>query len=445
MTIRVSILLIAAFPLYLPPMLGAAESEVYRIEHYEAALRLDVNSGRLTARALIRFRSRVDSLRTVELSADELTVTEVRVGRRPASFIQRQDAGLGGVLTIDLPRPLPNGRRGALEISYYGSPKRGLRFFPDQVWTAFSTSHWLPSDGHPGHRATLRLRLDLPVGWAVVASGRAAGQRRSKDRVVSIWDQRVALPSFLFGFAAGRFQQADETRGAGRVHLLSSRHSPQELSRLGALTTPMLGFFAGLAGVPYPDASYTQVFAHDTPMQEVGSFTLLPEQYADDLLSNPDDLWLMAHELAHQWWGIGVTCKTWSDFWLNEGMATYLADVYLGDRFGAARYESEIERSRRIWEDLLQKGQDRPLHFTTWTTPQQAGGRLPYHKGAWVLHLLREQIGADAFWRGLAAYTREHWHGSVTSADLQEAMERASGRSLAAFFGSWVYHDAALH
>jgi aminopeptidase N len=201
----------------------------------------------------------------------------------------------------------------------------------------------------------------------------------------------------------------------------------------------MLGFFAGRAGVPYPGASYTQVFAHGTPMQEVGWFTLLPEQYADDLLAHPDELWLMAHELAHQWWGIGVTCRTWSDFWLNEGIATFLADVYLGERFGDARYRREIEHSRQVWAQMKQEGQDRPLHFTGWATPQQAGGRLPYHKGAWVLHLLREEIGADAFWRGFGAYTREHWQGSATSADLCQAMERASGRSLSAFFGAWVY------
>ena len=110
-----------------------------------------------------------------------------------------------------------------------------------------------------------------------------------------------------------------------------------------------------------------------------------------------------------------------------------------GERFGDARYRREMERSRQLWEQLKQEGRDRPLHFTGWTTPQQAGGRLLYHKGAWVLHLLCEEMGADAFWRGFEAYTREHWQGSATSEDLRQAMEHASGRSLAAFFETWVY------
>jgi aminopeptidase N len=120
-------------------------------------------------------------------------------------------------------------------------------------------------------------------------------------------------------------------------------------------------------------------------------------------------------------------------------MATFLADVYLGERSGAARYTLEIERSRQLWEEVKSKGQDRPLHFTGWTTPGQAGGRVPYHKGGWVLHQLREEMGEDAFWRGLRDYTRRHWLGSTVSADLEEAMERACGRSLEAFFRKWVY------
>jgi aminopeptidase N len=417
----------------------AAGLRPYHVEHYDATLRLDATSGRLTGAARLRIESTADALTSVELDAAEMSITEVRSGRHPLPFVQHPDAGEGGTVTITLPRPLALGKRCLLALRYTGTPTRGMRLFSDQVWTAFSTSHWLPSDSRPDNRATVQLGLDLPSGWQVVAAGRCIRQHARGGRLLSTWDQRVPLPSFVFGFAAGRFQFAEEDYGGVRLRSFSARHTPEELSRLNALARPMLGFFAGRAGVAYPGASYTQVFARDTPMQEVGGFTLLPEQYADDLLAHPDELWLVAHELAHQWWGIGVTCRTWSDFWLNEGIATFLADVYLGERFGDARYRREIEHSRQVWTQLKQEGQDRPLHFTGWTTPQQAGGRLPYHKGARVLHLLREELGADAFWRGLGAYTREHWLGSATSADLRQAMERASGRSLAAFFGAWVY------
>ncbi len=417
----------------------ATESRHYVVEHYDAALRLDASSGRITGRVHLRVCALAESLSTVDLDSDELDVTEVRTGRQALPFSQQVDAVSGGRLTVTFRNPLQPGTRRTLTINYTGVPKVGLHLSADQAWTEFSTSHWLPSNERPDNRASYRLRLDVPEDWIMVASGRCVREHVRNHRRISTWIQTVPIPSFVFGFAAGNYHVAEMLNGKSRLRLFSARHTPDELRRLGQLTSPILDFFTERAGVPYAGESYTQVFTHGSPMQEVGSFTLLPEQYGDDLLTRPDEQWLMAHELSHQWWGIAITCRTWSDFWLNEGMATFLADVYLGELFGTTRYQHEIERSRQIWEELKQNGRDRPLHFTRWTTPQEAGGRLPYHKGAWALHLLCEEIGAPAFWRGLRAYTKDHWQGSVTSADLQQAMEDASGRSLAKFFRTWVY------
>jgi aminopeptidase N len=110
--------------------------------------------------------------------------------------------------------------------------------------------------------------------------------------------------------------------------------------------------------------------------------TLLPEKYAADLAQHPDNLNLLAHELAHQWYGVKIVAKDWSDFWLSEGMATFLADAFLEQRFGKARYDREIAESKQTYDNLRAQGRDRPLFFTDWQTPQQAGGPLPYHKGA---------------------------------------------------------------
>ena len=97
---------------------------------------------------------------------------------------------------------------------------------------------------------------------------------------------------------------------------------------------------------------------------------------------------------------------------------------------GRERYNREIAGSRKIYEALKDEGKDRPLSYHDWTTTQQAGGRLPYHKGAWFLHLLREQIGDDAFWRGLRIYTKDHWGKAVVSADFQKSMERDRNESV---------------
>jgi aminopeptidase N len=113
--------------------------------------------------------------------------------------------------------------------------------------------------------------------------------------------------------------------------------------------------------------------------------------------------------------------------------------VFLEQQFGHERYQREIQESRERYEKLKAEGRDRALSFHDWNTPDQASGDIPYQKGAWVLHLLREHMGEDAFWRGIRVYTKDHWGGQVTSQDFQKSLEAASAISLKDFFDTWVY------
>jgi aminopeptidase N len=156
-------------------------------------------------------------------------------------------------------------------------------------------------------------------------------------------------------------------------------------------------------------------------------------------LADPHDVWLEAHEFAHQWWGNGVTCRDWNHFWLNEGLATFMADAYKEHRLGRAAYQTEIEASHARYERVRAAGHDRALVFPDWLHPSADDRVLVYHKGAYVLHLLRERLGERRFWAGIRAYTRAYMGKSVTTADFQKAMERASGADLSDFFSQWVY------
>ena len=133
-------------------------------------------------------------------------------------------------------------------------------------------------------------------------------------------------------------------------------------------------FLAERSGKPYPVDTYTQVFTHGTVEQEAVGMTLLPETYAADLAQHPENLWLLAHELAHQWYGIEILAKDWSDFWLSEGMATFLADAFLEQRFGKARYDREIADSRQIYDTLRAQGR-RPAAFLHRLANPAAGRR----------------------------------------------------------------------
>lgn len=383
------LVLLAALPLH-------AERR-YVIAHYEVHIAPDLAAQRLNGIEIIRFRV-PDS--PIELDAGALRILSVRSHGRRVRF-QRRDR----LLVIP-------GHHLSLTIRYQAGPAKGLVFFPDQVYSSFFTSDWMVCDDRPEDRSTLALTVDAP-GLAVESSGRL----------------ETPTPSFLFAFAAGRFSLSQSrglrVRGAGAEIL-----EP---------TAAAMRFLEEKSGKPFPRPVYTQVFTAGKVEQEAAYFTLLPKSYAEGLAKDPTDLWLLAHELAHQWYGVGIPCRDWSDFWLSEGMATYLADAFLGARYGAERFEREIARSRQIYEDLKQQGKDRPLSFHGWTTPQQAGGSLPYHKGAWVLEQLRQEIGDKPFWRGLQLYTEHYWSVPVTSAEFQKSMQESAGRDLSDFFTRWVY------
>jgi aminopeptidase N len=371
------------------------------------------------------------------LDAGDLTIDAVREEGAALVFEKRD-----GQLLVSLPE---RGETVIREISvdYHGAPVRGMAFVPEarQVSTAFVTSGWLPSVAAPGERATLDLTLVLPAGLTVVANGRLLEESPLADgRIASRWSLDQPMPAYLFGFAAGPFREATERAGDVELRYLGpSRLSDAELRRVFAETRSMLEFFAGKAGVPYPYPTYSQALLRNGSGQEMASFAVFGERYGDGVLAEPANVWLGAHEVAHQWWGNAVTNESWNHFWLNEGLGTFMTAAYLEHRFGRAEYLRQIDAAKAKYEALLVAGRDKPLVFDDWSSPSRDDRSLVYDKGAYVVHLLREELGDDAFWAGIAHYTQRHWGRSVTTRDFETAMEQASGRDLSPFFARWVY------
>ena len=398
--------------------------------HYAATLEPDITNKSVKGSVIIRVRTTSD---TVEFNCGDLTIESVRENGKALQF---------DVNDRKVKISLAGGRREKnIEIQYHGSPRYGIRFFPDrqQVYTVFSTSQWMVCVDDPSDKATLTFKLIVPANLTPIANGQLVSQRElANNKRVSEWQQRVPISTYIFGFAAGPFHVVKEKHRNVELQYLATNYSEAEVRRIFRATPDMLDFFEDRAGVKYADKTYTQVLAAGGVEQEMSGFTALKEAYGKQLLDNEQDLWLAAHEFAHQWWGNMVTCRDWNHFWLNEGIATFIAAAYLEHRFGREAYLREIETYRANYEKVRAAGKDKPLVFPDWLNPTREDRILVYDKGAYVLHLLREEMGETNFWKGLRNFTRRHFGKSVVTNDFLVAMEEAHGKSLKPFFAKWI-------
>jgi aminopeptidase N len=409
----------------------------FDVLEYVADVRPDIEARSVSGSVSLRVRFVSDGVTTIDLDRGELAIDEVRAGGKRLEFelLPRR-------LRVHLAKPGQRNSSEVVAVSYHGQPRTGMQFVPErqQIYTIFSTSQWLVCVDTPDDRATLDLQVTLPADLRAIGSGRLVSERPgAKGTTIHRWRLTRPVASYLFGFAAGHFAEAATRHSQTALRYLGDERSGDELNLIFSATPDMLDFFAARAGVAYPDDTYTQVLVAQTAGQEASGFSLLSEAYGRAVMSDQTAVSLLAHELAHQWWGNLVTCRDWTHFWLNEGFATFMAAAYDEKRFGVEAYRRDIERARARYEDVRTSGGDRSLVFPEWNRPTANDRTLVYQKGAYVLHLLREQMGDSSFWAGIRRYTTAYAGQSVTTDDFKRSMEESSGLNLGPFFDKWVY------
>jgi aminopeptidase N len=147
---------------------------------------------------------------------------------------------------------------------------------------------------------------------------------------------------------------------------------------------------------------------------------------------------LLAHEIAHQWYGNTVTEADWPHLWLSEGFATYLTGLWLEETYGEDRLRQYMRRARDRVRTFARQRPDEPLVDTTYASPMELLNPNAYQKGAWVLHMLRQEVGTETFWTALRQYYDRYRHANASTADFRAVVEDVSGRDLEAFFEQWT-------
>ncbi|MBI3076678.1 MAG: HEAT repeat domain-containing protein [Deltaproteobacteria bacterium] len=423
-------------------------------EHIRLEVVLDLPRKALTGVCTTTLKALVDGAQAMTFDAVAFRLDHVsRDGGRPVRH--RYD---GRKLTVELARPLRAGERVKVAIAYrVRQPKLGLYFIgpdrqhptrPTQVWTQGETEYaryWFPCHDAPQERMTSELIATVPEEFLVVSNGALVRTTHHARRLARTyhWRQTVPHSPYLVTLAAGRFSVIrDRWR---RVPLLYYCQPGQEADARRALgkTPEMMAFFSRFIGIPYPYAKYAQVAAVDfiyggmenTSATTLTARTLHDERAHLDFSSDP----LVAHELAHQWFGDLLTCKDWSHAWLNESFATYFEALFKEQDLGKDEFAYEMSGNAQAYFDEDKERYRRPIVTRTYKAPDDLFDRHLYEKGSVVLHMLRYLLGDAEFRKAIRTYVRGHRGQVVETADLIEAIRLATGRNLQQFFDQWVF------
>jgi aminopeptidase N len=434
-------------------------SRPFAIPHLFLDLALDFETKSLSGAATLDIERVDPSAGELALDAIGFVIESVRVdagkGFAPADFSYDGDTlVLSGLEQV---------KSGKVEVRYAATPRRGMYFLapdakvkdrPRQVWTQCQDEdarHWIPCHDKPHVKMTTELRVSVPNGFVALSNGELIESSTPAGK--KPWSYHFKLdkphPSYLLTLVAGNFaivEDRDAISAKGQkvpVRYYVPPARKKDTLRSFGETPRMIELFSRITGVPFPWQRYSQIVVSDfifggmenTTATTMYEHVLLDERAAQDITSND----LVAHELAHQWFGDFVTCRDWSHAWLNEGFATFMEHVEREDRLGRDEYDFGVSFDNDTYLHEASARYSRPIVCRDYAEPIDLFDRHLYEKGGLVLHMLRRELGDVAFWSGVREYLTSHAYGIVETIDLQRALEKVSGRSLERFFDSWVF------
>lgn len=324
-----------------------------------------------------------------------------------------------------------------------------------EVWTqgeADATRWWTISHDYPNERHTSEMVVRTSESEQALAAGVLIGDKSiGPGRRERHWRMEQPHVTYLLTLVVGTFHVTKEKVGGVDIEVYAPPARSADVSRTFARTKEMLQFLSERFGVPYPYPRYAQVIVREfgaggmenitqTTLTESVLATANTEQHAWACMRRPEGL--IVHELAHQWFGDLVTCRSWPHLWLNEGWASFSEELWAEKVCGRDEYRYKLWRRREHLAKADPPDSNQPLVFTQVPKADEMfgfNGAAAYNKGAWVLHMLRTELGEDVFWRATREYLTAFKHSTAATEDFRGELERVAGRDLEAWFRQWAY------
>lgn len=423
-----------------------------QVEHIFLDLILDIPKRSFRGTCNIRLNPIRDGIDRLTLDAVALEIESVSVGDVPQTF----DCD-GQQLSVKLEQPTQTGHPITVTIAYgVENPQRGLYFiapekdYPDkpvQVWTQGEdedSRFWFPCFDYPGQLATSEIRVRVPKQYLAISNGELVATEETEDDKIYHWSQQQVHPTYLMTLAVGDFAEIrDEWKGKPVTYYVEKGREDDARRSMGK-TPETIEFFSQKFGYEYAYPKYAQVCVSDFIFggMENTSTTLLTDRCLLDeraALDNRNTESLVAHELAHQWFGDLLVIKHWSHAWIKEGMASYAEVLWTQREYGedeAAYYRLQEARSY-ISEDSSRYR--RPIVTHVYREAIELYDRHLYEKASCVYHMIRAELGDDLFFKAIATFVNNNAHSTVETVDLLRAIEQATGRNLLFLFDQYVY------
>ena len=349
------------------------------------------------------------------------------------------------------PEKVPN--NGNLSISdtkglYFINPEGKPEGYPRQIWTqgeAESSSCWFPTIDKPNQKTTQEIEMTVPDSFVTLSNGLLKSSQKNGNLRTDYWVMDKPHAPYLFFMGAGEFAVVKDTPWRGKIpveYYVEKDYAPLAKKLFGN-TSEMMTFFSERFGYDYPWTKYAQIIVRDFvtgAMENTTAVSHSESAYQSEEALNDQNYWeyIIAHELAHHWFGDLVTAESWANLTVNESFANYSEYLWLAHKYGKDVADYHLRNNTQQYHQRPDDFKKDLVRFD-YTSTDDMFDMVSYNKGGAILHMLRHYLGDEAFFQAITDYLKTYAYSNGEAHQLRLSFEKISGKDLSWFFNQWYF------